>query len=139
MPAGKLWFRREGAVLESRAEGQLHESSAALLTRELELAHAEHGWCGALHDWTGVTGYRTKTRIDWVRWATTPAGRAVRFVHFRLGPDKLVRMAVAVASMAFSGVVFTTHESAATFEAVRAEHVSSRHEGDGSVEDRKSA
>jgi hypothetical protein len=124
MARGTLWFRTEGPVQESVALGELDETSTAILTQELERTHTEHGWCAAFHDWEQSTGYTTRMRVDWIRWATTPAARAARFTHFRLGNSPLLHMAVSVASVAFSPQPFVVHKTALAYAAARKEYLS---------------
>jgi hypothetical protein len=118
---GTLWYRREGAVIESVALGPMDDSNPKVLTKLLETAHAEAGWCAAFHDWDRASSYSTAMRLGWVQWAVTPAARAARFTHFRLSKDRLLRMAVSVASVAFAPQKFTVHETAGTYAAARRE------------------
>ena len=123
MPRGVLWHRSEGAVLESVAVGELDESGTAVMTRELERLWKQHGWCAAFHNWERSTGYTTRFRLDWMRWATSPAARAARFSHFRLNNSPLLKMAVSVASIAFAPQQFTVHETSAGYAAARLAHL----------------
>lgn len=124
---GTFWYRSEGAVLESVAVGELDEENPAVLTRELERLWSLHGWCAAFHNWEQATGYTTRFRLDWVRWATSPAARAARFTHFRLNDSPLLKMAVSVASIAFAPQKFIVHESIGAYNAARREYLKALH------------
>lgn len=120
---GTLWYRREGAVVESAVLGEMDEQNPALLTAELDRCYAEHGWCAAFHDWEQITTYTARARLDWLRWATTPAARAARFSQFRLGSSPMIRMVVSVASVTFSSQKFTIHETGVSFASARLEYM----------------
>lgn len=98
--------------------------SAELLTAQLNESFAETGSCAAFHDWDLVANHTVGLRRTWVKWATTPAARAARFTHFRLGRARLLKAAVWTAHIAFSPQPFIVHRSRKAYAAARSEHLS---------------
>jgi hypothetical protein len=106
------WILAPG-LYATRAAGHIEvELSSKIVAGGNEVIR-EHGKLLAFHDWQGIQTYETDARKQLTDWAIGIRGKVER-VHLLTG-SKLVRMGVAVASIALGDMV-TAYEDRTVFE-----------------------
>jgi hypothetical protein len=124
------WIPAPG-VLMTRAEGYLCVAFAQCIVDAGNDVVAGHGRLLGFHDWSRVRGYDSDSRVKLTEWGLSIRASVDR-VHI-LFASKLVRMGVAVASIALSGMI-VAYDDPSRFgreleTAVRERRPGSEHDG----------
>lgn len=106
------WVPASG-LLVTRATGHLDAELASKLIAAGNDVVREHGTLLAFHDWQKITTYDGDARKLLTTWGVSIRGKVER-VHILTG-SKLVRMGVAVASIALGGMM-VAYENRTVFE-----------------------
>jgi hypothetical protein len=107
------------SVLRTTFDGVMDTELMDALLSIGEAILREHGGLHVFHDWSGMTGYDSQSRIAITNWGLARL-KQMRSVHVLHG-SKLVAMGVAVANVALGGIV-KVHQNRASFDRAFATH-----------------
>ena len=113
---GRIWvWSIAPSVYASEVKGHLDVAMAHLIIDAAEPLY-QRGFVHGFHDWFGMTGYDSQSRIDLTNWVLGHRAQSRLFIGVR---SKLVAMGVSVANLALGNLI-ETHSSSASLEAALA-------------------
>lgn len=116
------WILAPG-LFATRATGHIELELSSKIVAAGNDVIREHGKLLAFHDWQGLLTYESDARKQLTDWGVAIRGKVER-VHLLTG-SKLVRMGVAVASIALGGML-TAYDDRRAFEKLLAEAIAAR-------------
>jgi hypothetical protein len=114
---GEIWvWRLAPSIYASRVQGHLERDMAQAI---IDLASPQYaaGAVSGFHDWFGMTGYDSRSRVDLTGWIMEHRSQTRLCIGVK---SRLVAMGVSVANLALGGNLITSFSEIAPLEAVLA-------------------